>query len=84
MKNRCRKSLIKNFKRELIENFFPKKWLTTHIEREHAGFTNSLHCKHSKKKSNSNVLEKTNNKNRTLIVGESFSGKTSLMLKFLS
>ena len=64
----------------LCGKFFTKKWLTTHIEREH---------KHNE--SNSIVLEKTqidsvNNKNnnRTLLVGPSFSGKTYLMLKILS
>ena len=60
-----------------LENFFTKKWLTTHIEREH---------KHNQ--SNSIVLEKTkidnvNTNNRTLLVGPSFSGKTYLMLKNL-
>ena len=63
-----------------VESFFTKKWLTTHIEREH-----------NHNESNSNVLEKskidnvdTNNSNRTLLVGPSFSGKTYLVLKILS
>ena len=59
-------------------SFFSKKWLTTHIDREH-----------NYNESNSNVLEKTNidninNNNRTLLVGPSFSGKTYLMLQILS
>ena len=63
-----------------MESFFTKKWLTTHIEREH-----------NQNESDSKVLEKTkidnvntNNNNRTLLVGPSFSGKTYLMLKILS
>ena len=59
--------------------FFTKNWLTTHIEREH------------RNQSNSNVLEKlkidnnnTENNNRTLVVGPSFSGKIYLILKILS
>ena len=53
--------------------------MTTHIEREHRSETNS------------SVLEKlktdnvnTENNNRTLLIGCSFSGRTYLMLKFLS
>ena len=60
-----------------VEIFLTKKWLTTHIEREHEN------------ESNSSVLEKpkidnVNNNNRALLVGPSFSGKTYLMLKILS
>ena len=78
VKNRCKDCLNKKFKCELCGKFFTKKWLTTHIEREH-----------NHNKSNSNVSEKTNidnfnNNNRTLLVGPSFSGKTYLMLKILS
>ena len=58
---------------------FYKKWLTTHNEQGHRNETNS------------SVLEKpktdnfnTENNNRTLLVGCSFSGKTYLMLKILS
>ena len=54
--------------------------MTTHIEREH-----------DQKKPKFIVLEKSiidnvdiNNNNRTLLVGQSFSGETYLMLKFLS
>ena len=53
---------------------FTKKWLTTHIEREYAGFTNSLHCKHPQNKSISNVLGKAFLNNRTPIVGAIFFG----------
>ena len=72
VKNRCKDCLNKKFKCELCGKFFTKKWLTTHIEREH-----------NHKQSDSIVLEKTkidnvntNNNNRTLLVGPSFSGKT--------
>ena len=54
---------------------FTKKWLKTHIEREH----------HHQDKTNSNVIiDNVNNNNRTLWVGLSFSGKTYLILKILS
>ena len=48
VKNRCKDCLNKKFKCELCGKFFTKKWLTSHIEREH---------KHNQ--SNSIVLEKT-------------------------
>ena len=57
-------------------SFLLKKWLATHIEREH-----------NYNESNSNVSEKTNIdnvNNRTLLFGPSFSGKTYLMLQILS
>ena len=52
-------------------------------------------CYNEKKRKNKNIIliqnqqpesdnAKTNNNNRTLLVGPSFSGKTYLMLKFLS
>ena len=68
----------KNFKCELCGKFFTKKWLTTHIEREH-----------NHNDSNFNVSEKTNidninNNNRTILVGPPFSDKTYLMLQILS
>ena len=79
MKNRSKDCLNKKFKSELCEKFFSKKWLTTHIDREHRNESNSI------------VLEKPiidnvdiNNNNRTLLVGPSFSGKTYLMLKIRS
>ena len=63
-----------------VESFLQKKWLKTHIQREHP-----------QNKPNSNVIEKpiidnvnNNNNNRTLLVGPSFSGKTYLMFKILS
>ena len=79
VKNRCKDCLNKKFKCELCEKSFTKKWLKTHIEREH----------HHQTETNSIVLEKplidnVDNNNRTLLVGPSFSGKTYLMLKILS
>ena len=79
VKNKCKDCLNKKFKCYLCGKFFTKKWLTTHIKREHRNGTKS------------SVLEKpktdnvsTENNNRTLLVGCSFSGKTFLMLKILS
>ena len=59
--------------------FFKKKWLTTHIEREHRIETNSSVLENQK---TDNV--NTENNNRTLLVGCSFLGKRYLMLKILS
>ena len=58
--------------------------MTRHVEREHAGFTTRMHCKHPQNESNSNVLGKPNNNNGILLAGPTFSGKTFLMLKILS
>ena len=52
--------------------------MTTHIEREHPNVSNSILFEKPKIE---NV--NTNNNNRTLLVGHSFSGKTSLLLKVL-
>ena len=70
VKNRCQDCLNKKFKCEFCEKSFTKKWLKTHIEREH-----------HQNESNSVMLEKpiidnVGNNNRTLLVGISFSGKT--------
>ena len=80
VKNKCKDCLNKKFKCDFCGKSFTKKWLKTHIEREH-----------HQNESNSIVLEKpiidnvdNNNNNRTLLVGPSFSGKTHLMLKILS
>ena len=84
VKNRCKNCLNKNFKCKLCGKFFSKKWLPTDIEREHAGFPNSLLSKHPQNKSNSNKLEKAYRNNRTLIERASSSGKTYLVFKVLS
>ena len=78
VKNRCKICLNKKFKCDFCGKFFTKKWLKTHIEREH-----------HENENNSNVIKKTiidsaNNNYRTLLFGVSFSGKTYLMLKILS
>ena len=78
VKNRCKGCLNEKFKCDFCGKSFYKKWLTTHIEREH-----------NHNESNSNVSEKTNidnvnNNNRTLLVGPPFSGKTYLMFQNLS
>ena len=59
--------------------FFTEKWLTLHIEREHQNEANSSVLEKSK---TDNV--NTENNNRRVLVGCSFSGKTYLMLKILS
>ena len=78
VKNRCKDRLNKKFKSDFCGKFFTKKWLKTHIEREH-----------HQNETNSNVIKKpiidnVDDNNRTLLVGPSFSGKTYLMLKILS
>ena len=60
-------------------NFFTKKQLTNHIEREHENESNSSVLEKPKIENN-----KMNNKNRTLLVGPSFSRKTYLLLKNIS
>ena len=79
VKNRCKDCLNKKFKCEFCEKSFTKKWMKTHIEREH----------NHQNENKSNLIKKPlvdndNNNNRTLLVGPSFSGKTYLMLKILS
>ena len=80
VKNRCKICLNKKFKCELCGKFFTKKCLTTHIERERNH--NESNSKVSEKTNIDNV--NTNNNNRTLLVGPSFSGKTYPMLQILS
>ena len=74
VKNRCKDCLNKKFKCEFCEKSFTKKWLKTHIEREH----------HQNETNSNVIIDNVNNNNRTLLVGPSFSGKTYLMLKILS
>ena len=73
----------KKLKCKLCGKFFTKKWLITHIEQDYACFTNSLHGKHPHNKFLSNVLEKSKQNNRTLIVVASFSEEGYLMFKIL-
>ena len=68
----------------VLWKLFRKKCLTADTKREHAVFINSIHCMPPQNKYISNVLEKPNINNRTLLVGPFFSGKTYLMLKILS
>ena len=59
-----------------VERLLQKKWLTTHIKREHQST-----------ESKPNVFEEPTilaNNNRTLLIGPNFSGKRYLMLKSLS
>ena len=78
VKNRCKDCLNEKFKCEFCQKSFTKKWLTTHIGREHRNESNSIVLK---KPIFNNV--DNNNNNRTPLVGPSFSGKTYLMLKIL-
>ena len=69
--------LNKKQKVQVCGKFFTKKWLTSHVERDH------------QKESNSSVLKKpkvdiVNTNNWTHLVGPGFSGETFLMLKILS
>ena len=74
MKNRCKDCLNKKFKCDFCEKFFTKKWLKTHIEREHHQNETNLNV----------IIDNVSINNRTLLVGPSFSSKTYLMLKILS
>ena len=76
VKNRRKDCLNKKLKCQACGKFFTKKCLTTHIEREQGNGSNSIMLEKPK---TFNV--NTNNNNRTLLVGPSFSGKTYLMLK---
>ena len=53
--------------------------MTTHIDREHRNESNSIVLEKPKYENGNNI-----NNNRTILVVPSFSGKTYLMLKFLS
>ena len=79
VKKRCKDCLNKKFKCDLCEKVFTKKWLTTHIDREHRNESKSIVLE---KPINDNV--DNNNNNRTIFFGPSFSGRTYLMLKILS
>ena len=74
VKNRCKDCLNKKFKCDFCGKFFTKKWMKTHIEREH----------HQNETNSNMIIDNDDNNNRTLLVGPSFSGKTYLMLKILS
>ena len=62
-----------------MESFFTKKWLTTQIGREYQNETTSSVLEKPK----TDIVNNENN-NRTLLVACSTSGKTYLMLQFLS
>ena len=74
VKNRCQDCLNKKVKCELCEKSFTKKWLITHIDREHRNESNSIVLEKPKIENGKNI-----NNNRTLLVESSFSGKTYFM-----
>ena len=75
VKNRCKDCLNKKFKCELCEKSFTEKWLKTLIEQEHhQNECNSIMLEKP-------IIDNVDNNNRTLSVGQYFSGKTYLMLK---
>ena len=78
VKNRCKGCLNKKFKCSFCGKFFTKKWLKTHIEREH--HQNETNSKMIRKP----MFDNVDNNNRKLSVGPSFSDKINLMLKLLS
>ena len=79
VKKRCKDRLNKKFKCELCEKCYTKKWLTTHIDREHRNESSSIVLEKPKIENENNIYN-----NPTLLFGPSFSGKTYLMLKTLS
>ena len=77
VKNERKGCLNKKLKYQICGKFFTKKWLNTHIEREH------------QTEATSSVLEKpkidiVTTNNRTLLVCPGFSGKTYLLFKNFS
>ena len=56
VKNKCKDCLIKKLKCEVCGKFFTKKWLTSHIAREHQPNNN-----------NNTVIENVNNNNKNLL-----------------
>ena len=87
VKNRCKDCLNKKLKCDFCEKSFTKKWLKTHIEREHPPKSNA-----SKPNNNNNTIIKneiTNTNDSTsenhlhVIIGPSNVGKTFYMLKVL-
>ena len=81
VKSRCKDCLNKKFECGLCGKFFTKKWLTTHIKREH---NHNKFISNVSEKTKIDIVNTNNINNRTLLVGPSFSGKTYLMLKILS
>ena len=73
--NKCKNCLNKKLECKVCGKLFTKKWLTTHIEREHH--------QSSESKPNNNINDLTSDFHRHVIIGPSNVGKTYYMLKVL-
>ena len=81
VKNKCKDCLNKKLECKVCGKFFTKKWLTSHIEREHPPKSNL-----SKPNNNNNTIIKNDStleNHRHVIIGPSNVGKTYYMLKIL-
>ena len=83
VKNKCKNCLNKKLECKECGKLFTKKWMTTHIEREH-------HRSSESKPNNTTIKNEINNTNdltlenhRHVIIGPSNVGKTYYMLKIL-
>ena len=76
LKNKCKNCLNKKLECKECGKLFTKKWMTTHIEREH-----HHHQSSESKPNNKNDLTLENH--RHVIIGPSNVGKTYYMLKIL-
>ena len=87
MKNKCKDCLNKKLECNVCGKLFTKKWLTTHIEREHP--PKSIVSKPNNKNNTiiKNEINNTNDSNfenhRHVVIGPSNVGKTYYMLKVL-
>ena len=73
-----------------VESFFTKKWLTTHIDREHPPKSNMSKPNNNNNNNNTIIKNEINNINKStlenhrhVIIGTSNVGKTYYMLKVL-
>ena len=78
VKNKCKDCLNKKLECNVCGKLFTKKWLTTHIEREHP--PKSIMSKPNNK---NNTNDSTIENHRHVIIGPSNVGKTYYMLKVL-
>ena len=80
--NKCKNCLNKKLECKECGKLFTKKWMTTHIEREH-----HHHQSSESKPNNKNEINNTNDltleNHRHVIIGPSNVGKTYYMLKIL-
>ena len=74
VKNKCKDCLNKKLKCQVCGKLFTKKWMTTHIEREH---------NHQSNESKPNNATIKNENHRYIVIGPSGAGKTHYILKIL-